>query len=209
VIKTGDKPKKIDSFISSEDKTFSFNGCDACDAKCCNGARGSVYAPITLEDFDSVYQNFAIVFSFGDLGYPKSHILLNDGINYCKYLKNNKCTIYENRPSPCKTYPLSPTIFDEPYIDTGCPSVSESKENVILENAEIKSQNFKNDIFKNYSDIYIKTHHHLVYLKENGQFKTIIQAKDILFFAYIPSETTKEDKYVQMHHQSLIHLPKP
>ena len=96
-----------------------FKGCGEC-AECCEGK--FFLAPLVLEDFEKVKNYFeirAIVLN----GEIIPVMLLTDGEGgSCLYLKNGKCSIYDNRPPACKIYPFSP-FYDELFIDLSCPAV--------------------------------------------------------------------------------------
>ncbi len=165
-------------FVLTKNLNFTFGNCENCDAMCCNGIHGTVYSQIILEEFEKVYKNFPILFIFGELGFVKPVILLTNGNNYCPYLKNNKCTIYDKRPTVCKTYPLSPNLDNEIYIDLQCPEVNKGSDFIITKN-KITS-NFSNDIFNNYQDKYINTHFEFENLKKEN-FEKLFEIKKYIF----------------------------
>ena len=92
-----------------------------------------------------------------ELNFIKPVILLTNGIDKCPYLDDYKCSIYENRPTVCRTYPLSPNIDNIIYIDSSCPEVNKG-EDFLIQGNEIKKDSFKNLIFEEYQDKYIQTH---------------------------------------------------
>ena len=198
-----EKVKQIGTFTTTEDKTYYFNGCDTCEAQCCKGAN-SVHIPIVLSEFEKVYENFVIAFMIGSMGYVKACILLNDGINSCRYLKDDRCGIYDIRPLGCQVYPLSPTIYNEAYVDTFCPSVSEKEcGSELISHTKITHPSFQNDLFTRYQDEYLASHHHLMECKTQGAFVPLVEIKNMPFFQY-SGETS--DQYMQMHLQSLQNL---
>ncbi len=159
-----------------------------------------------LEDFSQVYKNFPILFSFGSKGYPKANILLNNGHDYCPYIKDNKCTIYDDRPSICRAFPLSPSIFDKVYISEECPntySVEKEDGETIISNGEIKNQSFDYELFNNYSDKFLKTHNHFLNFIEDGVFKPILEINDNTFYVY---DKKSDDEFMQFHFNSLKNL---
>ena len=95
------------TFENVKNSTYTFGSCDICDAQCCDGNRGSIFSQLILEDFEPVHKNFPILFSIGELGYLKPVVLLSNGNGFCRYIKDMKCVIYDERPSICKIYPLS------------------------------------------------------------------------------------------------------
>ena len=198
------KVKQIGTFTTTEDKTYHFNGCDTCDAQCCKGAN-SVHIPIVLSDFEKVYEHFVIAFMIGSMGYVKACILLNDGLNSCRYLKDDRCSIYDKRPLGCQVYPLSPTIYNEAYVDTFCPSINDQGiGSELISNTKITHPSFQNDLFTRYQDEYLASHHHFMELKTKGSFVPLVEIKEMPFFKY---EGEMNDKYMQMHAQSLCNLP--
>ena len=90
------------------------------------------------------------------MGYLKAIILLSDGKSLCPYIENFKCTIYENRPTVCKAYPLSTNIDNIVYYDLNCPGISEMGTNIV-KNGKI-SPSFDSYIFDDYQTRYINTH---------------------------------------------------
>ncbi len=113
------------AFVPVKGRRFGFSGCAGCEAHCCDGRRGIVFSQIVLEDFEAVYRHFPILFIFGNLGFAKPVILLTNGRDFCPYLEDFRCTIYEERPSICRSYPLSPQIDNQLYIDQDCPAVGD------------------------------------------------------------------------------------
>jgi Fe-S-cluster containining protein len=94
-----------------------FNGCGDC-SECCEGK--FFLAPLILEDFEKVKKYFEIRAIILDEIIPV--MLLTDGENSCKYLKNGKCEIYNDRPPACKIYPFSP-YYDDIFIDLSCKAI--------------------------------------------------------------------------------------
>jgi len=94
-----------------------FRGCGEC-SKCCEGK--FFLAPLILDDFVKVKPFFEIRAIIIDEIIPV--MLLTDGKNPCKYLKNGKCEIYENRPPACKIYPFSP-YFEDIFLDLDCDAI--------------------------------------------------------------------------------------
>ena len=94
-----------------------FKGCEECN-ECCEGK--FFLAPLILEDFEKVKHYFEIRAIILDEIIPV--MLLTDGENACKYLKNGRCEIYEKRPPACRIYPFSP-YYDEIFLDLSCNGV--------------------------------------------------------------------------------------
>ena len=57
------------NFEEVDNKTYTFASCETCEANCCDGRKGSVMAPINLEDFEPVSMYFPIAFLLGEMGY--------------------------------------------------------------------------------------------------------------------------------------------
>jgi Fe-S-cluster containining protein len=190
----------LKNFENIKDKSFSFSSCEGCGAKCCSGLYGSNFSEITLEEFEKVYTNFAILFSFGDLHYLKANLILTKELEHCKYIKDDKCTIYDNRPSVCKTYPLSPNIDNDIYIDTTCPALSEGED--MISKGSVNND-FFNKVFENYQDKYLETHFHLEKFNNKDDFECVLNIKGMEFFKY---KNKTEDRYLKMHQASLVYL---
>lgn len=105
--------------------TFNPNGCKKCSDFCCSDQD----TILTQKDINRIkmlgYNSDFFVKKQGIFKFLK---LNNDG--YCVFLKENKCSIYDNRPYECKCFPLYAvsdnygilTIRDE------CPFIDESLE---------------------------------------------------------------------------------
>lgn len=183
-------------FVPTSNDNFSFSSCDTCEAKCCNGSFGTLYSQIILSDFSN-FENFPMLFIFGELGFAKPIILLTNGSSFCRYLKDMKCSIYEKRPQVCKNYPLSPNLDEKIYVDLSCPSISNSNSNnSFIEDAK------KVDYFKHYKDLYIQTYYEFENLKKEN-FKKLFTLRDIDFYGYLQNS---ENRYIKMHQNSLKHL---
>ncbi|MFY4857343.1 YkgJ family cysteine cluster protein [Aliarcobacter butzleri] len=181
-------------FIPTLNQNFTFGNCKNCQAHCCSGLYGSIYSQILKEEFESVYKNFPILFIFGTLGFIKPVILLSNGFDFCPHLENFKCTIYENRPIVCKTYPLSPNLDNQIYIDSSCPEINKGE----------KPLKFEESYFKNYQEKYIETHFEFENLKKED-FAKIFTIRNIDFFKYIGDTNSK---YLTFHKLSLSNLNK-
>ncbi len=190
-------------FKNIEDKTITFSSCEICESNCCDGKKGTTFSQIIIDDFSIVYKNFPILFIFGELGFCKPVIILTNGQTYCKYLKDFKCVIYENRPSICKLYPLSPNIDNNIYVDENCPAVNNNfKSTIISENSKIKKDFFHNNL-DNYQDKYIDTFREFEVFDKKEDFSLAIEINGMHFFKCTKNT---ENKYIQMHQDSLMHL---
>jgi Fe-S-cluster containining protein len=194
----------VKTFINTTDKTYTFSSCNDCPSKCCDGREGTIFSQLILEDFETVSKNFPIVFTFGELGYLKAVILFTDGTGFCPYIKNNQCSIYENRPSICRVYPLSPNLDNDTYIDDNCPAVDTGNGSVMVENGEV-TKPFFYDTLENYQDKYIETHLELEKINDLKDFEEVINIKGISFFKYVGN---KINQYITYHKISLLNNKK-
>ncbi|MCV6607801.1 MAG: YkgJ family cysteine cluster protein [Campylobacterales bacterium] len=189
-------PEKIGTFQNTSNKTFYFSSCANCGSKCCAGSENFVLAPLILEDFELVYENFPILFREQD-GLVKASIVLNNGESGCWYLGDNGCNIYSKRPSTCKQFPLSP-YFDELYIDGNCPAVSECDGIKMIENNQVLEP-FKVDRFDGFNKKLEETDRVLnSFNKENFQY--FLTIKGIALFTYLKKD---DNKYIDLHQKSL------
>lgn len=187
------------TFLDTTEKSFTFSSCDGCPSKCCDGNEGTIFAQILLEDFEVVYKNFPILFTFGELGYLKAVILFSDGKSFCPYIKNHQCTIYKERPSICRVYPLSPNVDNKIYIDDSCPAVNSEKGEQIVKNGKI-TEPFFYDTLSDYQNKYIQTHLELEKINSKNDFIEVKKINNISFFKYIGKE---KKQYLEYHSSSL------
>lgn len=191
------------SFENTTGETYHFGSCSICDARCCDGRRGSLFTQIVLDDFEEVYKNFPIVFILGEQGFIKPVILLSNGKDFCPYIKDHRCTIYESRPSICKLYPLSPHIMNDVYIDTSCPAVTQMGEKIVDKGTV--SPNFYHKILENYQDKFLATYE-LFKSFTKEQLETAVILNNIEFYKF--KEELGND-YIKKHLSSLNLLEKP
>lgn len=189
-------------FISTKNEDFTFGDCSNCEAKCCNGRQGTIFSQIILNEFEKVYKNFPILFIYGELGFIKPVVLLTNGKDFCPYLKDFKCTIYEKRPTVCRTYPLSPNLDNDIYIDTLCPEINKSAHFIIKEKKI--NTHFDNKIFYDYQEKYINTHFEFEKF-EKKDFERIITINQVEFFKF---KGTSDSSYIKLHIKSLKNLSK-
>jgi len=100
-----------------------FNNCENC-YECCK----KLMALLILEDFKKVYNYFPILIAKFDFLKP---VMLLSNDKYCPYLKNEKCSIYENRPPACRIYPYSPW-YDKILLDISCDGIGIKGEKILL-----------------------------------------------------------------------------
>jgi len=192
------------TFLSTKDKSFTFSSCEGCPARCCDGRGGSVFSQLLLEDFEIVSKNFPILFTFGDLGYLKANVLLSNGEDFCPYIVNHQCTIYENRPNVCRNYPLSGNLDNQIYIDDSCPAThSEFGQDIIVDG--IVQKTFDNDSLHNYQNKFLETHHYLEQFNHKEDFDKVITINNIEFYKYIKASS---DSYMNLHIKSLDNIYK-
>ncbi|AXX91504.1 zinc/iron-chelating domain-containing protein [Malaciobacter molluscorum LMG 25693] len=190
------------TFEKIKSDTFYFNSCEGCEAKCCDGRFGSLFAQITLEDFEKVYEIFPILFIYGELNFLKPVILLTNGKSLCKYNKDFKCTIYEKRPSICKNYPLSAHLDNSIYIDKSCPALNSNNGLKIVEDGQIKN-NFNNYDFHNYQEKYIKMHFYFDKFNKKNNLKPIIFLNNVQFYSF---KNNLNDYYIELQIKSLKNI---
>ncbi|MEA3512367.1 MAG: YkgJ family cysteine cluster protein [Campylobacterota bacterium] len=186
-------------FIDTTNQSFTFSSCEGCPARCCDGREGSIFSELILDDFEQVSKNFPIVFTFGDLGYLKANVLLSNGKDFCPYIVNHKCTIYDERPSVCRIYPLSQNVDNKVYIDDLCPALSTETGINIVTNGEI-SDNFFHKKLDNYQDKFLETHYELEKINDKKDFELFTTINNLDFYKYIGNH---QSKYIDFHHKSL------
>jgi hypothetical protein len=86
--------------------------CDGCNAKCCK----QEWIEIDQEEFDRLWK--IKHFKYHDFGYLK-YIDLP-----CPFLLNDKCSIYEQRPRMCRTFPLN-SRNNSYVLCKSCPKLHE------------------------------------------------------------------------------------
>lgn len=187
------------TFLDTTDKSFSFSSCEGCPAKCCDGREGTIFSQLILSDFEMVSKNFPILFTFGEMGYLKAVVLFSDGKSFCPYIKDHKCTIYDERPSICRVYPLSPNIDDNVYIDDSCPAVTQNETNNMVRDGKV-SESYKYNTLENYQEKYINTHLELEKINDKNHFEIVKTIKGISFYKYMGN---KKNKYISYHKKSL------
>ena len=188
------------TFLDTENKSFTFSSCEGCPSRCCDGREGTVFSQLLLEDFEVVSKNFPILFTFGDLGYLKAVILFSDGKSFCPYIKDHKCTIYDERPSICRVYPLSPNIDNKIYIDDSCPAININEGNVIVNEGKV-TKDFAYSTLEDYQEKYIQTHLELEKINDIKNFESVIKINNMIFYKYIGNVT---NNYINHHISSLI-----
>lgn len=106
-------------------RNFAFNGCSTCDAKCCGS--NIIYSSIfDLKEASALFPIFFYV-SQGKISPVYFFYYGEAREEKCPYLNGSLCSVYENRPYACRSYPFS---FErgKPCFDDGCPQVGELAE---------------------------------------------------------------------------------
>ena len=136
------------------------------------------------------------------MGYLKANILFSDGKSFCPYIVNHQCSIYSQRPSICRVYPLSPNIDNNIYIDDSCPAVnSEYGTNIVIDGKV--TTNFDYPTLQNYQDKFVSTHLYLEKFNNIKDFEKVITINNMEFYKY----TGKiKDVYIETHLSSLKHF---
>ncbi len=184
-------------FVKEDDNLF-FGNCSGCLESCCKPPKVSM-APLILDDFKEVYEHFAIVFGYlaNEL---RALIILNDGINPCKYLINETCSIYSQRSPACKIYPLSP-FYSRVCVDTSCKAVNSFSGEILYHKNLGFSKKFYHTRFINFEEKLNQTSKFLANI-EPDLTPLNISIKDIELF-YIKKGG---NIYLQQHQLSLKHL---
>lgn len=190
------------SFEHTVNKSYTFGSCQSCEANCCDGRKGSVMAPINLEDFKTVSQNFPIAFILGEMGFIQPVVLLNNSNTFCRYVKNNQCSIYEQRPSICRIYPLSPTLDNKLFIDTNCPAVNDKGQHIIKDG--VVQDAFMDEKLVNHQNKCVATFVEFKPLSNPGMYEELIRFNDSILYRL--KENTSENYYLTLHLKSLQHF---
>ncbi len=168
-----------------------FNNCNGC-SECC---KNKLMAPLVLEDFEKVYKYFPILIAKFDILKP---VMLLSNETACPYLRNDKCSIYENRPPACKIYPYSPW-YDDILLDLSCKGVGVEGEILPLTEEGFKVSKFYEERFENITSK-IKTTTKWLNKQTLNFYKTY---HDIKLFTLKP-----QDIYGEIMQISLTHLYK-
>lgn len=190
------------SFENTQNKTFTFGSCETCEANCCDGRKGSVMAPINIDDFITVSQYFPIAFILGELGFIQPVVLLNGSNSFCPYVQDFKCTIYEHRPSICRIYPLSPTLDNKLYIDTNCPAVNEQGDYITKDG--LVQKNFMDEKLINHQDKCVRTYIEFKNLSDKNDYEELIRFNDSILYRLKVNESN--NYYLNLHLESLRHF---
>jgi len=129
--------------IIKKKSQISFIDCSGCGAKCCQ----SNIIFTSLYDIEKVTKFFPIFFLIqnGKISLVYFFYYGEKENEHCPYLQNDLCSIYEERPYACKSYPFSNQKNDI-YYSTTCPHLIE-KSTIgmqLIKNKKINKQIFTN-----------------------------------------------------------------
>ena len=123
----------MSDLIKKDGYSYSFNpsACESCQGRCCTGESGYIY--VTMNEIENISKllemsisDFAQQYLFKKM-YKYSIKERKNGESYeCVFYdaKSNGCTIYEARPSQCRTFPFwdyYKTRVDELKLE--CPGI--------------------------------------------------------------------------------------
>ena len=179
--------------IIEQNSKLSFLDCSGCDAKCCQS--NLIYA--SLYDIEKTTNLFPLFFMIQNHKISLVYFFYygEDNNEYCPYLTNNLCSVYENRPYACRTYPFSNKKTDI-YYSTTCPHILENQDSGIklVKNRQINKQLVKDfittDFLKNQQDI----------LKMSEEFVNFCNKNNLL----IPYEKYYKDKKLYINFKPSI-----
>lgn len=178
-----------------------FSGCQGCETSCCDGGR-FVLAPLIVEDFPLVYENFLIAFAYVD---EKLRVvmLLSNRSTPCRFYVDNLCTIYESRPPACTLYPFTP-YYDEVLIDTACHAVGSSGFSLIQEDKIGLASVHPSFYHTRLEDFALKLKDTETFLENLGDdFEIILEVEGVSLMRYTGSV---EHSALKMHKASLKHV---
>lgn len=187
-------------FVNIKDigKTY-FSSCDNCVRDCCS-APMVMLAPLILDDFQYVYKNFPIQFAYIN-NELKALMIINKGEGSCKYYKNNRCTIYNERPPACRMYPVSP-YFDEFFISGDCSALSfDEKLGELICDGKSISDRFFHSRAINFVTKLQSTKQFLEKIKND-----LIPSITIVGIQLFSYSGNIEDEYIKMYKESLVHI---
>jgi Fe-S-cluster containining protein len=102
--------------------------------RCCVSRDGYGYVYLTLED----RKRFAKFFKLTTAEFTKQYCEKDNGIwkvkdftSACRFLENNRCSVYEARPTQCRTWPFWPETLTprgwQKEIVSYCPGAGKGK----------------------------------------------------------------------------------
>ena len=174
-----------------------YKGCFGCTTNCCDGSRISL-SPLILDDFEEVYQNFAIGFVMIESDI-KPVVILNDGKSSCIYNYDSRCQIYQTRPPACKMYPISPYIDGSIFVDISCEAVGDVGE--FLCDSSGFNDSFYHKRVENITQK-LKLTYEFTQKIRNGLVE-LTKVKEMQIYRY---DGDYSDKYIKMHKESLKYV---
>jgi hypothetical protein len=111
---------------------FANLACETCGGKCCRGGEGYVWlSTAELENLANSRKMTAPLFTRQYARQVKDRISLQErfinGEHFCCFFDRiaGRCTVYQQRPSQCRTFPFWEIFREEPQeILAACPGVS-------------------------------------------------------------------------------------
>ena len=173
-------------------KTLHFSSCDKCIESCCSSSK-FVMAPLILEDIKLVYNHFPIYFASID-NEIRLVIIMSGKESHCPYLKDGKCSIYNERPPTCRLYPLSP-YYNEILIDTSCKAVG--MQGKLISEDGICTEEFYNKRLDNF--LYKLNDTKLYISRRKNDLKYMDEISGIKLYNYIGQI---KDSYIKMIYDS-------
>lgn len=178
---------------------LNFSSCDTCTKSCCDGGR-FILAPLVLDDFELVFQKFLIAFARID-DKLRVVMLISNRKKPCIYYKDNKCSIYEERPPACVMYPITP-YFNDVFIDTDCDAVGDIGFELRQDKDELLDKvhpDFYHKRLENFSTKLGATQGFLDSLQEC--FEPLFDVEGITLMSYVGKD---ENTFLKMHRASLV-----
>ena len=133
-------PKKIDKFIA-DGIQFQCQG----SGNCCVSRGGYGFVFMTLKDRQTMAKKLQMTTKDFTKKYCSKHDgiwKLNDHVNEdCVFLENKRCSVYEARPTQCRTWPFWPEVLNartwNKEVASFCPGVNKGK---VWSTKEVKKQ---------------------------------------------------------------------
>jgi len=170
-------------------KNHIFKGCTDCEANCCVKFSR---IEITLYDYAVACARFPVFFVVDKDNNPRSRFMMlfsfYDGMS-CAYLGEDKfCTIYNERPLTCRTYPISwpqKSNIENEYLfsfDNSCPGCVYAEDNdnnyiKFVENDTLSPKFIEKfvdyKVLNNHNLIMEKTKEFISFCHENGLLSTL------------------------------------
>lgn len=113
----------------------------------------------------------------------------------CKFLKDNRCSIYNERPPACIIYPLTP-YFDDILVDTTCKAVVKNN-NLFNNNGELNNS-FYHKRLENFNEKRLRSLEWVQMISKNVVYFDTQNSVELYKFNGL-----SEDKYINMHLSSL------